>query len=205
MSSKLKKKNKDKQKIERYIGINKQNTARFKQEKKEDDAILAISTSMCWMTYLSLLDVLGYKEKRLKKFYKLVSELKVRWAEKSITSQEMIDTCQSKGIDITDWLRSIPQSHKTNLCPIPITSKEGMKIVDSAVLANGLFTALTLKREFNATKKNILDVLEKMKFLMACYYIKQPLSKKPYLCDADILQVFRDELKLDLVTGNKVA
>ena len=38
-----------------------------------------------------------------------------------------------------------------------------------------------------------------------CYITPQLRCKKPYLTDDMILQAFRDELKLDLVTGKRVA
>ena len=204
MSSKLKKKSKEKQKIEAYIGITKAKTARFKQEKKEDDAICMVSETLSSMTYLALLDVLGYKEKRLLKYQDKTLRLKEKWANDIITTPEMLFYCQKKNIKIKEWFDSIPKSQKLALSPLTITTKEGAKIMELAVQTHGLFCAIILKEFFKATLKEIHAVLDHIKNSIACYTIKQPTTRKPYLEAKDIDEIFKRELKLDLQTGEKV-
>lgn len=205
VSSKLKKKSKEKQKIEEYIGITKERTARYKREKKEDDAVRAVSENLSAMVYLALMDVLGYKEKRLLKYQGKTLGLKDKWVNDVVTTPEMLFYCEKKGIKIKEWLESIPKSQKLALSPVTITTKEGARIMEMAVQTHGLFCAIVLKEFFKATKKEIQEVLDHIKESIACCTTKQPTSKKPYLEAKDIEEIFRTELKLDLRTGKKIA
>lgn len=205
MSSPLKKKSKERNKINRYIGVG-EDKSKYAMEKKEDNIIITASTSVSYMTYLALLDVLGFKQKRLKRFYEDIQNTKLDWSKNNITTQEMKVYCEKHGIKCQEWMRSIPNSQKMELVkPYSITTPYMMKYLDAAILSMGMMTAIVLKEIFRISISNINKVLEKIKFSISCYATKQPISKKPYLNDETILQIFRDEIKLDLVTGNKVS
>ena len=47
---------------------------------------------MQYMVYLTLLDVLGYKEKRIRKFYETMKALKESWADGQAPTDEMLDS-----------------------------------------------------------------------------------------------------------------
>lgn len=170
--------------------------------------MLAVSTSICWMTYLTLYDLLGFKEKRLRKFYSMAMDVKVKWhddTDTDITTEAMQNYCIVKKNKYQDWIRSIPEAQKRALCPVVITAGEGIRYLDAVILANILPMVVILKEEFRISTKKVNEVLDKIKHMIGCYAARQPRCKKPYLTDDMILQAFRDELKLDLVTGKRVA
>ena len=206
MSNKLKKNSAQKQ-TRRYLGINQKVIDHYNKKEAEDKAMLAVSTSICWMTYLALYDLLGFKEKRLRKFYSMAIDMKVRWhdGDADITTESMQNYCIAKKIKYQDWIRSIPEAQKRALCPVVITAGEGIRYLDAVILANILPMVVILKKEFLVSTKKVNEVLDKIRYLIGCYAARQPRCKKPYLDDQSIIQVFRDELKIDLETGKRVA
>ena len=206
MSNKLKK-NSAQKRTRRYLGINQKVINQYNKKDAEDKAMLAVSTSICWMTYLALYDLLGFKEKRLRKFYSMAIDMKVRWhdGDADITTESMQNYCIAKKIKYQDWIRSIPEVQKRALCPVTITTNEGIRYLDAVILANILPMVAILKEEFRVSTKKVNEVLDKIRYLIGCYAARQPKCKKPYLDDRSIIQVFKDELKIDLETGKRVA
>jgi hypothetical protein len=207
MSSKLRKKSVEKQ-TRRYLGINQKVIKHYNRKEAEDKAMLAVSTSICWMTYLTLYDLLGFKEKRLRKFYSMAIDMKAKWhddADTDITTEAMQNYCVVKKNKYQDWIRSIPEGQKRALCPLVITSGEGIRYLDAVILANILPMIIILKEEFRISTKKVNEVLDKIKYMIGCYATRQPRCKKPYLDDQSIIQMFKDELKLNLETGEKIA
>lgn len=207
MSNKLKK-NSAQKRTRRYLGINQKVINQYNKKEAEDKAMLAVSTSICWMTYLTLYDLLGFKEKRLRKFYSMATDMKVKWhddTDTDITTEAMQKYCIVKKIKYQDWIRSIPEVQKRALCPVTITTNDGIRYLDAVILANILPAAVILKEEFRVSTKKVNEVLDKIKHMIGCYAARQPRCKKPYLTDESILQIFREELRLDLVTGEKVS
>lgn len=206
MSNKLKK-NSAQKRTRRYLGINQKVINQYSKKEAEDKAMLAVSTSICWMTYLTLYDLLGFKEKRLRKFYSMAIDMKVRWhdGDTDITTESMQNYCIVKKIKYQDWIRSIPEAQKRALCPVTITTNEGIRYLDAVILANILPMLIILKEEFRVSTKKVNEVLDKIKYLIGCYAARQPKCKKPYLDDRSIIQAFKDELKIDLETGERVA
>lgn len=206
MSNKLKK-NSAQKRTRRYLGINQKVINQYSKKEAEDKAMLAVSTSICWMTYLALYDLLGFKEKRLRKFYSMAIDMKVRWhdGDTDITTESMQKYCIAKKIKYQDWIRSIPEAQKRALCPVVITAGDGIRYLDAVILANILPAVVILKEEFRISTKKVNEVLDKIKHMIGCYAARQPRCKKPYLDDQSIIQVFKDELKIDLETGKRVA
>ena len=206
MSNKLKK-NSAQKRTRRYLGINQKVINHYNKKETEDKAMLAVSTSICWMTYLALYDLLGFKEKRLRKFYSMAIDMKVRWhdGDADITTESMQNYCIAKKIKYQDWIRSIPEVQKRALCSVTITTNDGIRYLDAVILANILPMVVILKEEFRISTKKVNEVLDKIRYLIGCYAARQPKCKKPYLDDRSIIQVFKDELKIDLETGKRVA
>ena len=207
MSNKLKK-NSAQKRTRRYLGINQKVIDHYNKKEAEDKAMLAVSTSICWMTYLTLYDLLGFKEKRLRKFYGMAMDMKVKWhddTDTDITTESMQNYCIVKKINYQDWIRNIPEAQKRALCPVVITAGEGIRYLDAVILANILPMIIILKKEFRVSTKKVNEVLDKIKHMIGCYAARQPRCKKPYLDDQSIIQVFKDELKIDLETGKRVA
>ena len=201
------KKNSAQKRTRRYLGINQKVIDHYNKKEAEDKAMLAVSTSICWMTYLALYDLLGFKEKRLRKFYSMAIDMKVRWhdGDADITTESMQNYCTAKKVKYQDWIRSIPEVQKRALCPVTITTNEGIRYLDAVILANILPMVVILKEEFRISTKKVNEVLDKIRYLIGCYAARQPKCKKPYLDDRSIIQAFKDELKIDLETGKRVA
>ncbi|MBC8574456.1 hypothetical protein [Jingyaoa shaoxingensis] len=207
MSNKLKK-NSAQKRTRRYLGINQKLINQYNKKEAEDKAMLAVSTSICWMTYLALYDLLGFKEKRLRKFYSMAIDMKVKWHDDActdITTEAMQNYCIAKKIKYQDWIRSIPEVQKRALCPVTITTNEGIRYLDAVILANILPMVVILKEEFRVSTKKVNEVLDKIKHMIGCYAVRQPRCKKPYLDDQSIIAMFKEELKLNLETGERVA
>lgn len=206
MSNKLKK-NSAQKRTRRYLGINQKVINQYNKKEAEEKAMLTVSTSICWMTYLALYDLLGFKEKRLRKFYSMAIDMKVRWhdGDADITTESMQNYCIAKKIKYQDWIRNIPEVQKRALCPVTITTNDGIRYLDAVMLANILPMVVILKEEFRVSTKKVNEVLDKIRYLIGCYAARQPKCKKPYLDDRSIIQAFKDELKIDLETGKKVA
>lgn len=207
MSSKLRKKSVEKQ-TRRYLGINQKVIKHYNRKEAEDKAMLAVSTSICWMTYLTLYDLLGFKEKQLRKFYGMAMDMKVKWHDDActdITTEAMQSYCIAKKIKYQDWIRNIPEVQKRALCPVTITTNEGIRYLDAVILANILPMIVILKKEFRISTKKVNEVLDKIKCMIGCYAARQPRCKKPYLDDQSIIAMFKEELKLNLETGERVA
>ena len=177
---------------------------RATKEDKEDKAIMCLSTHMQYMVYLELLDVLGFKEKRLRKFFESMKELKESWSDGKVSTDEMLNYCRKKKIPAYEWTKSIPVSKKLALIK-PYSCVNVLNYIEAAILVHVMMATIILKEEFKISNNQIGQILKKIENDMDCYIKVQPRSKKPYLTDDIILQIFRDELKLDLVTGKKVA
>lgn len=194
MSSKLKKKN------HQFDFVKSKAT----KEEKEDKAIMALSTHMQYMMYLALLDVLGFKEKRIRKFYEKMNSMKESWAEGKAPTDVMLAYCTGKKLPVYEWMKSIPVTKKLALIK-PYTCANVVNFAEAAILVHGMMMAIILKNEFRATNKQVIQVLDRIKSDIECYITYQPKTKKMYLSDDMIIQAFKDDLKLDLVTGEKVA
>ena len=194
MSNKLKKKN-------RQFDFLKM---RATEKDKEDRAILILSTHMQYMMYLSLMDVLGFKEKRIRKFYAAMNKLKESWADGQAPTDAMLAYCRNKKIPTYEWMKSISTSKKIALIK-PYSCPNVVNFIEAAILVHAMMGAIILKEEFKVSNRQIEQVLKKIRNDIDCYTTVQPKSRKPYLTDDIILQIFRDELKLDLITGEKVA
>lgn len=165
---------------------------------------MCLSTHMQYMMYLSLMDVLGFKEKRIRKFYAAMNKMKASWADGKAPTDTMLAYCRDKKIPTYEWTKSIPTSKKIALIK-PYSCVNVLNYIEAAILVHVMMAAIILKEEFKISNNQIGQILKKIENDMDCYIKVQPRSKKPYLTDDIILQIFRDELKLDLVTGKKVA
>ena len=171
---------------------------------KEDKAIMAVTTHLQYMTYNALLDVFGFKEKRIRKFYACIEAFKLKWEKDEITSREMMVYCIKKKIDLGSWMHKIPLSKKMALIGRNATP-EIIGYFDGAVMAFMLMAVISLKEEFRFSNPMIEKYLTKMSYYIDSYTRKQPRCNEYYLNDNMILEIFREELKLDLTTGEKVA
>ena len=177
---------------------------RENKEAKEDKAIMSVSTHMQYMTYLALYDVLGFKEKRLRRFYENMQGLKETWADGQAPTDEMLVYCRKKKIPVYEWMKSIPVTKKLALIK-PYSCINAVNYIEAAILVHAMMGAIILKETFKISNAQIGQVLKRVERDIDCYITPQPRCKKPYLTDDMILQSFRDELKLDLVTGKRVA
>lgn len=171
---------------------------------KDDRAIKETSHSIGLISYYSLEGTFDFKEKRIRRFYQEVSDVKSKWGEGAITSQQLLRYCEKKKIDIYGWLKTIPNSQKLKLAKGNITPIT-LKMVDSAILALVMMEIAVLKEDFRFSNPMISKYLEDIKNYIDSYATKQPKGKECYLNDNMIVEWFKMELKLDVETGKKVS
>lgn len=176
---------------------------RANKEAKEDKAIMSVSTHMQYMMYLALYDVLGFKEKRMRRFYENMQGLKETWADGHAPTDEMLVYCRKKKIPVYEWMKSIPVIKKLALIK-PYSCINAVNYIEAAMLVHAMMGAIILKETFRMSNAQIGQVFKRVERDIDCYITPQPRCKKPYLTDDMILQTFLDELKLDLVTGKMV-
>lgn len=170
----------------------------------EDRAIMTMTHSIGLMTYNALLDVFGFKEKRIRKFYEHMNTLKESWADGVVPTDGMLRYCEKKKIDAYGFMKKIPQSKKLFLIGRNSTPKV-INYIEAGFLVNILMSVIVLKEEFRFTNPMIQKYLDKIEYYIDSYTRKQPGTNLYYLNDNMILSIFREELKLDLETGRKVA
>ena len=171
---------------------------------KEDKAILELTTHMCFMSYMALYDVFGFKEKRIRRYYETMTKLKQDWSNNIVTTESMLKYCEAKKIDAYGFMKRIPTSKKIALVGKNVTPSI-LKYIESGLLINVLMSVIVLKEEFRFTKAQLQTFLDKVDYYIDSYTRKQPKTNIYYLNDNMILGIFRDELKIDLNTGRKVA
>lgn len=171
--------------------------------RKEDKAILEMTNKIGLMTYMALYDVFGFKEKRIRKFYDVMMALKSDWSEDVVPTDAMLRYCEKKKIDVYHRMNSIPTSKKLMLVG-KNTVPGVINYLEAGFLVNILMSVIVLKEEFRFTNPQIETYLDKIEYYIDSFTRKQPKTNKFYLNENMILEIFRDELKLDLNTGEKV-
>jgi hypothetical protein len=173
-------------------------------QKKEDKAILTITTHIGLMSYMALYDVFGFKEKRIRRYYDEMQAMKFGWADGQVPTDELLQYCENNGIHVYAFVKRVPTSTKLKL--IGNNTVPGvMPYLESGFLVNILMSVKVLKEKFRFTKAMLQEYLDKIEYYIDSYTRKQPGTNKYYLNDDMILEIFRDEMKLDLNTGEKVA
>lgn len=170
---------------------------------KEDKAILEMTYKIGLMSYMALYDVFGFKEKRIRKYYDAMIALKEQWAEGIVPTDAMLKYCEVKKIDVYHRMKNVPTSKKLLL--IGNNKTPGViNFIEAGYLVNILMSVIVLKEEFKFTNPQIEKYLDKIDYYVDSFTRKQPKTNKYYLTSDMILSIFRDEMQLDLNTGEKV-
>ena len=169
-------------------------------DKKNDKAILKMSTSLTYIFYYSARDVLGFGQDRMIRFWENMLELKERWSEMEVTSYEMLVYCEKKGIDVHGFVKGVPNNKKLLMVGNNITIAS-LKYIESAMLANMMFATIVLKETFKQSTSKIKEFMKMVDNYIDSYTKKQPKSKLYYLNDRMIIDALKDEIKLDVEKG----
>jgi hypothetical protein len=153
---------------------------------------------------MELYDVFGFKGKRIRRYYNEMIALKKNWRDDQVPIEGMLKYCEQKKIDIFGFTSKIPTSTKLKLCGKNCVPGV-MNYINAGFLVNILMSVIVLKETFRFSNAMIQQYLDKIEYYIDSYTRKQPGCGKYYLTDDMILEIFRDELKLDLNTGEKVA
>jgi hypothetical protein len=130
--------------------------------------------------------------------------LKEAWRDDQAPTSEMIKKCEDWNIHVYAWMKKIPTSTKLRL--VGKNAVPGiMNYIESAFLINIVMSVIVLKEKFRFTKAQLNEYLNKIGYYVDSYTRKQPGTNKYYLNDNMIIEIFKEELKIDLVTGEKVA
>ena len=180
-----------------HIGIN-QNKVRA-----EDKAIMTLTHSVGLMSYNALYDVFGFGEKRIRRYYQAMQKLKENWADGIVPTEQMLAYCEKKKIDAYGFMKKIPQSRKLALIG-KYKTPGVINFIEAGFLVNILMSIIVLKEDFKFTNPMIQKYLDKIEYYVDSYTRKMPKSNECYLKDSMILEIFREEMHLDLETGVKV-
>lgn len=172
--------------------------------EKEDMAIMTMTKKLQLMTYMALYDVFEFKEKRLKRFHRHMEALKASWADEKVPTVNMLRYCEKKKINVYQYAKEISQSQKIALVE-KYTSAKLIAYIEPAFLTNVLMSVIILKEEFRFSNPMIEKYLKKMAYYIDSYTRKQPGTNRYYLNNEMIIEIFRDEIKLNIETGEKIA
>jgi hypothetical protein len=171
---------------------------------KEDRAIYTITNRIGLMSYMALYDVFGFKEKRIRRYYDEMQRLKEGWTDNQVPTEEMLKQCEDYGIHVYGFIKKFPMSTKLKLIGNNITPGV-INYIEAGFLVNIVMGVIVLKEQFRFSNPQVNKFLDKIEYYIDSYTRKQPGCNKYYLNDDMILEIFRDELKLDLNTGERVA
>lgn len=171
-----------------------------------NNAIISLTNSYGFACYNALYDVFGYKMKRIYRFYEEMTELRESWRVEKVSTVDLLRYAKSKGIDVQKRVESIPLAQRLNF-GIKETKKYAPGIdrhLGYALVENYLFSVYVLKEKFKFSNPMLDKFFEKIEFYIDSYFQKQPKSKKRYMNDNTIIEIFRDELSFDIVKGEKL-
>jgi hypothetical protein len=171
--------------------------------RKEDKAILTIATHIGFMSYMTLYDVFGFKERRIRRYYNEMTLLKEGWKDGQVPTEQMIKQCEDYGVHVYGFMKKIPMSTKLKLIGKNVTPGI-IDYIEAGFLVNILMSVIVLKEKFRFSNPQIYKYLDKIEDYIDSYTRKQPGTNKYYLDDEMIIEIFRDEMRLDLITGERV-
>lgn len=172
---------------------------------KEDRAIMQMSNSIGMMTYYTLYDKFGFGAVKLQNFYGHYLALRQEWSNDQVPTEGMLKYCAEKKIDAYGFMKSIPMRIKLMLCGLKNATPTMMYYIEPAFLTNILMTVIILKEQYKFSNAKIEEYLHWMGYWIDSYTRKQPRTNIYYLNDKMIVDTLIDEIKLDLVTGKRVA
>lgn len=154
---------------------------------------------MAYIYCIILYDKFDMSFKQICNFYSKVIEKRKLWQNDEISGDELVAYCKKKNINVVDWVKSIPQSHKIFLSDL----KQSKAIFGSYTYIEGAL-ASTMYLVIPVLHDNYRFSNAKINEFMGwtSKYIKGYALKN---CDDELIrQIFIDEAHYDILRGEKV-
>lgn len=165
-----------------------------------DNSMISVSKHLAYIFMESLLDVLGYKKKRIEKFMENMEIYREAYFAKDITSVDIMKWGQDKEVFVLARIKEIPMKDKLKFGDIK--GKNGNiagidRNIESIMLVDITIACMILKEQFKESYAKIKEFLAKVIYLVDSYVRLQPKTKITYLNDNMIRELMIDEVGYD--------
>lgn len=180
---------------------------RTKEQIEEDQALDRLNNHMTYGIYWVAYRELGFGAVRLLRLYEGMKKTSDAWKAGKVTVEELLRYCKAKGIDVYAWTKSLSDGEGKQIlydfCESKIRPGR-LQLIEMAIIMHASIMAAVLKEEFKVSTPKVMVALDKLRETIQIYATEQPKSKKKQLTDEDIIETMKEEVKLDLVTGERI-
>lgn len=181
---------------------------KFNKDKVHEDKIICLAADKAtFALYLVLKDEYGFGPRKLQNFYDAIVEYKKSWRDGATGSLEMVQKCKKKGFPVDEFLKKIPSQKKLALIkPFKLQNAgaaDTVNTVSSALRLVIMMSTIILNEKYKMSVENIKNVMDRTRSHIDCMTTLQPGTKKPYVTMEDIINHFREDVGLDLVSGKR--
>jgi len=165
-----------------------------KPEMRNANLIAETHKHLKYIGYMTLRDRYGFGERRIKRFSANVEGMFEKYRRGEITSLDMLRYCESKGLDVSSWIRDVGQHQKLNFSNYKKYNANAMmaiKLIDAAFVSYAMIVAVILKEIFRFSNNQISGFWEHMKYYIDSYV-------RDYLTDDIINEIMVDECSFDI-------
>lgn len=158
-----------------------------------------LANHMAYIYCMILFDKFDISFKRICNFYGKVIEKRKLWQSDEISSDELVEYCKKKNIDVVGWVKSIPQSHKLTMADIK--GKNGVLgayVYIEGALASTMYLVIpVLKENYRFSNDKINAFMDYTAKYIKGYYLGN--------CNDEMIrQTFIEEAHYDILLGEKV-
>ena len=160
-----------------------------------------IANHMAYIYVLILYDKFDFTFKQIRNFYQKAISRRKLWQGDTgeLTSEDMMNYCFKRGIDVVGWVKSIPMSEKLFLADMGKNRVVlGADVNIESALASTMYLAIPVLHEnYRFSHKKIGEFMFWSKKFIKSYALRN-------LNDDMIKQIFIDEQGWDIVKGEAV-
>lgn len=199
MSSKLKKKSKNKDVFTKYDKFV------FKKEEerlKRDNMIDKLFIHMRFIGFYDLRDRFGFGAIRIKRFWDAVEQVTEKYAQNILKTEEINNYCMSKGINVPELLKTIPVENRFILAGLrkdnPLRFTE-LKYINAVIQLYIMVADSVLKEAFKFSVSQVKKFNEEIKYYIDSYTRLQPGTNEYYLDDNGCNEMLKAECGIDVL------
>lgn len=160
-----------------------------------------IANHMAYIYVLILYDKFDFTFKQIGNFYQKVINRRKLWQGDTgeLTSEDMMNYCSKRGINVMGWVKSIPMSEKLFLADMNKSKAVlGADLnIESALASTMYLTIPVLHETYRFSHKKIADFMDFSSQFIKSYFVRN-------LNDDIVRQIFIDEQGWDIVKGEAV-
>lgn len=163
--------------------------------KMADKTITNIHRHLNLIAYMTLRDRYDYGEKGLRKFWSKISSTFDAYANREVTSKELLTYCEVNKIDVYGHINRIPFSQKMYLADAKRGYVGMNKFIDASFIVFYGFVAVILKEEFCFDSEKVMEFFDHLDYYIDSY-------QRKYLDDNMIYEIISEECNIDLRNQN---